>query len=286
MPPFSRCPTPWPLALALTACAWISVFGQAQTQGPARPASQAPPATTQAQSYPAEQVRAGQARFASECGFCHGRDAGGGESGPDLTRSQLVADDVRGDKIGPVIRNGRIDKGMPAIALSNADLAAVVAFIHDAKTKAESSIGGRRTVDVDDLTTGNADAGQRYFNEAGGCIKCHAIAGDFAKIGARYQGLALLQRMLYPGSGRDAGPAPTPPAVTVKTKTGETVTGTLAYRDEFTISLKEAAGWTRSWPIAQVTATVDAPLRAHIDQLGKYTDEDMHNVLAYLHRLR
>jgi len=28
------------------------------------------------------------------------------------------------------------------------------------------------------------------------------------------------------------------------------------------------------------------PLDAHIEQLGKYTDEDMHNVLAYLQTLR
>ena len=61
---------------------------------PARsPASQAPPKTVTSQVYPPEQVRAGEGRFTSECGFCHGRDAAGGETGPDLTRSKLVADD-------------------------------------------------------------------------------------------------------------------------------------------------------------------------------------------------
>jgi hypothetical protein len=40
---------------------------------------------------------------------------GGGESGPDLTRSKLVAEDVDGDKIGDVVRNGRPDKGMPQL---------------------------------------------------------------------------------------------------------------------------------------------------------------------------
>ena len=75
-----------------------------------------PPATATPQSYPAEQVRAGQTLFAAQCGFCHGRDATGGESGPDLTRSALVATDVRGDKIAPVVRSGRADKGMPAFS--------------------------------------------------------------------------------------------------------------------------------------------------------------------------
>jgi len=65
----------------------------------------------------------------------------GGETGPDLTRSTLVAEDVRGDKITPVVRNGRADKGMPPQNIPDADLAAIVAFIHDTKAKAEA-LGG------------------------------------------------------------------------------------------------------------------------------------------------
>ena len=97
--------TIWISAIALIAWGWIGLAqgrgGQAQS-----PASQRPPQTVTPQSYPAELVQAGQARFVSQCGFCHGRDAAGGETGPDLTRSLLVAEDVRGDKIGPVVRAG------------------------------------------------------------------------------------------------------------------------------------------------------------------------------------
>jgi cytochrome c oxidase cbb3-type subunit 3 len=74
--------------------------------------------------------------------------------------------------------------------------------------------------------------------------------------------------------------------VTVTTKAGQEVTGRLAYRDEFTIALTDASGWYRSWPSSQVKFTVDDPLQAHVDQLAKYTDADMHNVLAYLQTLR
>src|SRR3989475_10745942 len=80
----------------------------------------------------------GQSLFTARCGFCHGRDAAGGETGPDLTSSALVAADVAGDKLTPVIRDGRVDKGMPAFALGAGDLAAIVAFIHDQKKKADS----------------------------------------------------------------------------------------------------------------------------------------------------
>jgi cytochrome c oxidase cbb3-type subunit 3 len=186
-----------------------------------------------------------------------------------------------------MIRTGRPDKGMPPFTLSDADLISIVAFIHDAKVKAEALGGGRRSVDVADLTTGSVDAGKAYFTGAGGCASCHQLSGDFAKVGARYQGLPLLQRMLYPGSGaRTNNPPPAPAVMTIKTNDGKTVTGKLVYRDEFTITVMDDDGWTRSWPVAAVTISGDDPLKAHLDQLGKYTDADMHDVYAFLQTLR
>jgi cytochrome c oxidase cbb3-type subunit 3 len=219
--------------------------------------------------------------FAAQCGFCHGRDAMGGETGPDLTRAASVAADLRGDTLGPIVRSGRTDKGMPAFSLGDADLSAVVAFIHDQKTKAESLTGGRRAVDVADLQTGNADAGKTYF--AGACSTCHSPAGDFAGIAKRLEGLALLQRMLYPTLKEGAKSRA---KVTVTRTSGEAVNGVLVYRDEFTIGLSDASGAYRAFPAHQVKFTVDDPLQAHAEQLGKYTDDDMHNVLAYLQTLR
>ena len=236
------------------------------------------PADATPQTYPTELVRAGQPIFAAQCGFCHGRDAMGGETGPDLTRAPLVSADVRGVKIGPVVRTGRVDKGMPAFTLGDADVAAIVAFIHDQKIKSESP-GARRSVNAADLQTGNADAGRQYFNGAGRCATCHSPTGDLAGVAKRLQGLELLQRMLYPSRARGA-------TVTVRLPSGELVAGALAYRDEFTIALTDAEGRYRSWPAGQVTFTVDNPLEAHADQLGRYTDDDMHDVLAYLQTLR
>ena len=230
--------------------------------------------------YTCDQIAAGQRLFTAQCGFCHGRDAMGGESGPDLTRSAIVADDVRGDKLGPFLRAGRVDKGMPAFTLSAADLGAIVAFVHDQKTKAESLTGGRRTVDIADLQTGDPEAGRRYF--AGACAKCHSPTGDLAGVAKRLQGLPLLQRMLYPTPGREGSKA----TVTVTPQSGQAVTGRLAYRDEFTIGLTDSNGWYRAWATRLVTFVVNDPLQAHVDQLGKYTDGDMHDVLAYLQTLR
>jgi cytochrome c oxidase cbb3-type subunit 3 len=256
-----------------------------QAQGK-RTASQDPPPTRIAQSYPPAQIEAGALVFAAQCGFCHGRDAAGGETGPDLTRSTVTAEDDHGDKLGPIVRSGRTDKGMPAFTLPDADLAAIVAYVHEQKRRVELQQGSRRSVDDSDLQTGDAEAGRRYFNGAGGCARCHAPAGDLAGIAGRLQGLKLLQRMLYPEATDDGAAGSARATVSVTLRSGEQVTGALAYRDEFTIALRDAAGWYRSWPVAEVKVLVDNRLDAHTAQLGKYTDADMHNVLAYLQTLR
>lgn len=59
------------------------------------------------------------------------------------------------------------------------------------------------------------------------------------------------------------------------------ITGTQAYRDEFTIAITDASGWYRSWATRRVTFTIDDPLQAHVDQLGKYTDADMHSTCRH-----
>ena len=230
--------------------------------------AQAPAAT--------EQLQTGQRVFASQCGFCHGRDAMGGETGPSLTKSPLVRDDASGDKVRALLRDGRVDKGMPAFRLGDSDVAAIIAFIRDQRTNAN---GARRTVDAADLQSGNAGRGRTYFNGAGRCATCHSPTGDLAGVANRRQGLELLQRMLYPSRSRAA-------TVTVQTRSGETIAGTLAYRDEFTIALTDATGRYHSWLARDVTFTVDNPLEAHVEHLARYTDDDMHDVLAYLQTLR
>jgi cytochrome c oxidase cbb3-type subunit III len=231
-----------------------------------------------AQSPNPDVVKAGQEQFVQACAFCHGRDAGGGEDGPDLTRSKLVADDVNGTLIAPVVRNGRAEKGMPAFNLSPKEMESVVVFIHNQKTIAESQKGGRRGVDVADLQTGNVEAGKQYFNGAGKCGACHSPTGDLAGVAKRFEGLKLIERLMYPRGAKAT--------VTVTLPTGETVTGTLAYHDEFNIALTEKSGRYRAWPADRVKAKIDDPAQAHADQLAKYSDDDIHNLMAYLQTLK
>jgi cytochrome c oxidase cbb3-type subunit III len=235
----------------------------------------APPAGVVQAGTPAE---AGGLLFQQNCTFCHGRDAMGGETGPDLTRSQLVLGDKDGSKITEVIRNGRIEKKMPPFAFSDQQLASLVAFIRVRVAAAAAMNGKRRGVEVADLQTGNAEAGKQYFNGAGGCAKCHSPTGDLAGIATRFQGLRLEERMLYPRDVKSK--------VTVTLPNGEKVAGTLAYLDEFTVGLRDANETYRSWATANVKFKVDSPVEAHVEQFPKYTDADIHNLMAYLQTLR
>ncbi len=221
---------------------------------------------------------AGAMLFQQNCAFCHGRDAQGGETGPDLTQSRIVRRDRGGDQISQVVRNGRPEKKMPAFHFSDQEMHSLVAFIHEAQAEAVSRPGGRRGVEVSDLQTGNVNAGREYFNGAGHCSSCHSPTGDLAGVASRYEGLQLEEQMLYP---RDAKGK-----VTVTLPSGQKVTGTVAYEDEFTIALRDSDGNYRSWAINRVKYKIDAPVNAHVEQFSKYSDADIHNLMAYLQTLR
>lgn len=267
------------LAAAVALCSLNTALAQRNESSPAaRPV----PQSASPQSYSPELVARGRTRFATNCGFCHGPDATGGSGGTDLTRSEVVAADERGNRIGAVVRAGRAEAGMPAFPqLSDDDLSAIVAFVHDQKAKAETAVGGRRSVEVADVLTGDAGAGRRYFESA--CTSCHSATGDLAGVASRIEGLTLLRRMLYPGGQAGGGRRPT---ATVTTQSGETITGQVAYHDEFTIAVVDGGGRYRSWPADRVRFAIDDPLEAHVEQLARYTDAAMHDVLAYLHTLR
>ena len=261
---------------------FLLAIAAAEAQEPT-PAGSAPSAAKPAapvipKSYPQSQVQAGRDIFRQDCSFCHGRDAGGGETGPDLTRSKLVTQDVDGDKISPVVRSGRPDKGMPPFDRSEDQIASLVAFIHTQQIRALTRTGGRKGVDAADLQTGNVEAGKKYFVGAGGCAACHSETGDLAGIASRFRGLELEEQMLYPKHAKSK--------VTVTSASGQPISGTLAYRDEFTVGLIDDSGTYRSWPAADVKYKVDDAVNAHVELFPKYTDDDIHNLMAYLQTLR
>lgn len=265
------------------------VLGQNPQGAPPRPpttqspASHPRPKSTTPQNYTAEQIRAGEIRFGSQCGFCHGKDAAGGETGTDLTRSSVVAQDVHGDKMEPVIRGGRPNAGMPSFSsLSEEELSTIVAYVHSQMDKFATLGGGRRSVEPADLATGSVDAGRAYFIGEGKCSTCHSASGDLAGIGARWQGLNLMRRMLYP----TGNPAATQLRATFTLSFGQTLVAPAVADDEFSVTVLDPLGARQTYQKSAVKVKVEDPLSAHFDRLGKYTDADIHNVYAYLESLK
>jgi len=224
----------------------------------------------------------GEKLYAPSCGFCHG-DKAHGASGPNLVRSEVVLHDEKGEQIGAVVSQGRPDKGMPAFAQFTKDqLYDIAEFLHmQVELVANRGIYKRLNV-----VTGDAKAGEAYFNGPGACNTCHSPSGDLAHIGSRYQPDQLQTRFIWPGASGFGGGRASPQKVTVTLPSGETITGTLKRQDDFNISLYDAQGNYHSWPRDSVKVQIEDRLAAHRELLAKYTDKDMHDLTAYLVTLK
>jgi hypothetical protein len=180
---------------------------------------------------------------------------------------------------------------MPAFQLTAEQTTDLATFLHAAL----HLNANRRLYQILDILTGDPKAGEAYFNGAGKCSSCHSIAGDLKGVGSKYDPVALQQRFLMPRVGRGAGP-PVPAHLeknaikaTVVIPSRETVTGTLVRMTDFDILLYDpATGQMRSWFRNGDTPkiTIVDPLQGHVDLWSKWTDDDMHNMTAYLASLK
>jgi len=230
---------------------------------------------------PADAVERGQKQFVVQCGACHGANARGDDNGPDLVRSEIVLDDEQGSLIGPLLRKGRPNEGMPAFDLPDAQIRDLAAFLRE---RTQAAIN-RNAYPLQNLLTGDAKAGQAFFNGAGRCNTCHSATGDLAGLASRFQPAQLQTRFLYPRGGR-GGEQAKPTTATVTPGTGKPVSGTLEFIDDFTVGLRDAEGYYRSFPRDSVKLDIQDPLAAHAQLLKQYTDKNMHDVLAYLVTLK
>jgi mono/diheme cytochrome c family protein/type 1 glutamine amidotransferase len=226
-------------------------------------------------------VARGQALFVTNCGFCHGSLAKGGNAGPDLVRSVLVLhDEGSGTEIGPVILNGRPAKGMPKFALTAEQIKDIAAFL---LSRSQATVK-RGEYQLLDLVTGDPKAGLTYFNAH--CASCHSPTGDLAHIAGKYEPPALQARFLYPRT-RIAEKAQL--TVTVTLPSGKSYNGLLNSIDDFNVAMTDASGEYHSWQLDEskgIKVVVHDPLAGHEELLKHYTNTDMHNVLAYLETLK
>ncbi len=283
----------------------ILVLGLAAPAVAQQPAAPAPPAPASAAPHarragiigayperppaPPAELALGQRLFTGNCAFCHGSDARGGETGPNLVRAQIVLDDQHGELITPIVQGGIPAAGMPAFKLTPTDIAAIAAWLHS------QPLSNRGEPSDLDILVGNARAGESYFEGAGHCTECHSISGDLAGIGRKYDPKTIQNLIVSGGAVRSPGrggsaqlPRVPPATVTVTLPSGQTVQGQLDHLTAFVVALREPDGTYRSFARQGDTpkVLVANPLQWHIAMLPKWQDSEVHDLAAYLVTLK
>jgi mono/diheme cytochrome c family protein len=229
----------------------------------------------------------GRLVYATECITCHGTHARGGDKGADLIRSEVLLHDRYGSEIGPFLRKGHPTQTTPAAQLTQAQIEDLSHTLHQ-----EVYNTLRAALQIQNVLTGDPAAGAAYFSGAGKCSTCHSATGDLAHIASRMDPPAIQQRFLFPGGrgGRRGGggaPASKPVTVTVTPGSGQPITGTLLHLDDFNVALRDAGGEYRSFKRSPALKVVkNDPLQAHHEMLDRYTDKNIHDIVAYLETLK
>jgi cytochrome c oxidase cbb3-type subunit III len=311
---FARCG--WSKPVSLIA---IMLFGSlvAYGQGQGAPAGQTPvagpPAVFQIPRTPVVDKTAeeqGRALWSANCITCHGTQARGTDSGPNLIRSEVVNYDRSspdaGSVLGPFLKKGHpTQSGKPSASFTDAEVVALANFLRD---RVNETMRGSPTYIVlpQNLLTGDPKTGETDFAELG-CPRCHNDSTQSLKgIASRITNPQTLQAMVMypvqagrgrggrgappPSAGEPTGPKPPAPlAVTVKITpaTGAPISGVLVDQDAFFITYSDAAGvqyTIRKSPGMKIETT--NPLQWHLDFSDRLTNDEMHDITAYLWSLK
>jgi cytochrome c oxidase cbb3-type subunit III len=283
----------------ITAAILISVVSILLAQG--QPATGVP-GTGSATAFPTHPagdpttIERGKKAYQTNCAYCHGNDARGGENGgTNILRSEYVMKDKNGESLRQFLLNSGekahsgVREGILKFDFTQgqaSDLAAFVtdisAFIHDF-TLSSRDPGRMRPPTI---VVGNARAGEVYFKAK--CASCHSATGDLKGIASRIPDAKNLQQTwLLPripgGRGGPAGPLPGTTA-TVTQPDGEKAEGRLVRLDDFIAVLVTADGTERRFNRERGNPKVELhdPRQPHRDLLPQYTDKDIHDVTAYL----
>jgi cytochrome c oxidase cbb3-type subunit 3 len=257
------------------------------------------------------------------CAACHGVTGRGGPgNAPDITRSALAMQPDNGIGLAAFLRAGRVEKGMPAVpALTGAqaaDLSAKLRSLGFAASQAQGAQtpgaqtpgaqrgGGRGArsglppaLAGQDLSivVGDPALGKTYFNgPIGRCSSCHSVvdgqpsaAANLAHIASKYTDPKTLQNAIV--LSRDSGWSPRTGkdvTATITYKDGRTVKGYLSSVSDFKVVIRDDNGTETVIPRVdgEPRVALTDRLQPHLDLMAKYSDNDIHNLTAYLVTLK
>jgi cytochrome c oxidase cbb3-type subunit 3 len=271
------------------------------------PATQAPAVPQISRSPVVDQAAhdRGRALWASHCIDCHGSQARGSDTGPNIIRSKTVNFDrtaaQAGSVLGPFLKAGHPTQSQkPSASFTDAEVVDLANFL---RQRVNDTMRGSAMFTAGDVLVGNAKAGEAYFNGEGGCATCHnATTRNLAGVATRIpEPVDLQQRMLFPGGGGrgrgargaapaaagGAQPAPAAPTMTITPPSGPSITGVPIEESDFYVTLRDADGTlhvVRRAPGLKITR--NNPLQAHIDLLDRVSDTQIHDLVAYLETLK
>jgi mono/diheme cytochrome c family protein len=219
--------------------------------------------------------------FQQTCAFCHGPQ-GRGATGASLLTSDVVLGDDHGEHLVPFLKKGLPEKGMPAFAtMPDDELKNIAEFVH----MQVEDVANRGTYHVLNILVGNSALGQDYV--AAHCMSCHT-AKTFAHIGSKFRSPQQLQRgWIWPARPVSSADSSLADTAAVKMPDGGAITGRVTQVSDFRITVVDQAGKANVIDRKPgVEVRMNDPLAAHQEMIMTLTNDDMHNVTAYLDTLK
>jgi alcohol dehydrogenase (cytochrome c) len=219
----------------------------------------------------AQPESAGRKVFEARCAACHGADAQGGERGPAIRRSRPR------EQLREIIRKGLPDGGMPAFALSDAEMETVLGFI-----------GAQTAPAAETNVPGSAGDGAAFFAGKGHCSGCHMIHGrggilgpDLTNLG-RERTAAQIRQSLRDPRANGAGSESKYTVVSVTLAGGRVIRGLLKNESNFDLQMLGLDGSLHLFDRRQIAAVTREPesLMPPLDA----SDTEIRDLVAFLSR--
>ena len=228
-------------------------------------------------SYSPGEVQDGQRLFVANCAACHGTE-GDAIPGADLGHGKFRRATSDADLIR-IIQKGIDGTAMPPNNFNDFQAGSIVAYLRDMAEPASRSA----------LSPGEIAQGKAIFEGKGGCLACHRVKGNGARLGPELTDIGSLRRavelersILDP----DAEVLPQNRFFRVVSKDGTTTTGRLLNQDAFTVQLFDSQERLLSFPKSNLKeyAFVDkSPMPSY---QGKLSPKELADLVSYLASLK
>jgi putative heme-binding domain-containing protein len=233
------------------------------------------PASAPPGDYAQADIAYGSQLYDAQCTTCHGAN-GDGVGGVDL-RSGRFRNAVTDQDLVRVITNGLQGTGMQAFKFDPGELAGIVAFLRN-----------MTTFDRGSVKPGDAGRGRATFEGKGGCLRCHRVgaqgarvAPDLSDVGA-LRGPASLQRSLTSPSSQMM---PINRPVRAVTRDGTVITGRRLNEDTYTVQLlddqERLVSLTKA-DLREYTILTASPMPAYTN----LSPDELADLVAYLLSLK